>query len=335
MRSHKNIPIYSPRTALLLGIVVFFFLPSSTVPIQAQEKPTAGAPQQVGARVYDGKNVRVNVTVTGANSEPVAGLKADDFHLSEDGQAQTLADISSEAVPVLLGVVADMSGSNRTRISRVISVAQDSFRNLRPSDEGFLISFAGWDDIVVERDFTADQNLLVSAADQLFIRPGQTSLFDPLYLAAHKIGQFRSADGTYRRRALILITDGQEQDSYHRWEKVLQTLRILEVQVFVIAFDNNERETRPAFRLRPRELLAKIATETGGQVFYPRKDREFQQAVQTIHSSLRSQYLITYQPKVPPPPGAFRTLQVTVPNAATGEKRRATVRAGYLSPDLP
>lgn len=140
-------------------------------------------------------------------------------------------------------------------------------------------------------------------------------MIDGVYLAAEHVTEYkRSNDNDRRRRALIVVTDGEDRASYYREAQLFQNLREEDVQIFVIGFVNELDSDRGFIRKSPKDkamaLLNRIAGETGGRVFYPQSISELPQVAAEIVRDLRTQYVISYDPTNKAHDGTYRALKV-------------------------
>jgi Ca-activated chloride channel family protein len=134
---------------------------------------------------------------------------------------------------------------------------------------------------------------------------------------------------------LIVITDGEDRNSFYKQEQLFARLREEDVQIFVIGFVNELDKEAGLIRKSPREkavqLINKLATETGGRAFFPESLADLPQIANEIIRDLRTQYVIAYNPTNKTQDGTYRAIKVTVDQPATGEKRIALTRNGRLA----
>jgi len=171
----------------------------------------------------------------------------------------------------------------------------------------------------------------------MFVEGGQTAIIDAVYLSAEHASERRKGDPVEdkRRRALILVTDGEDRASFYKQEQLFESLKEEDVQIFVIGFVN-ELEKESGFiskskRDKAVDLLDRMAKETGGRAFYPNSLSELPQIAGEITKDLRTQYVISYKPSSPARAGEFRPVRVAVSDAPGREKRIAVTRSGYTA----
>jgi Ca-activated chloride channel family protein len=309
------------------------------------EVTTTPTPDPAGQEVDEDELVRVdtseiklNVRVVDRLNRPVNDVRREDFRVFEDGVAQTIESFTKEEVPVSYGIVIDNSGSLRNQINQVIEASKTIVNSNRAGDETFLVRFVSSDEIKIMQDWTTSKTDLGDSLDQLYVEGGQTAILDAVYLsaehaAAHKKGNELEDK---RRRALILVTDGEDRNSFYKQEQLFDRLREEDVQIYVIGFVNElDREggfIRKSQRERAVKLLDRLAKETGGRAFYPTSLSELPQIAEDITRDLRTQYVISYNPTNKARNGSFRAVRVAVADAAGRDKRIAITRAGYTAP---
>ena len=196
--------------------------------------------------------------------------------------------------------------------------------------------FISSDKIETVQDFTANKDLLVDGLDSFYVEGGQTAIIDAVYLSAEHVSDYRKGDGgDRRRRALIVITDGEDRNSFYKQEQLFARLREEDVQIFVIGFVNELDKEAGLIRKSPREkavnLIKKLASETGGRAFFPESVADLPQIANEIVRDLRTQYVIAYNPTNKTPDGTYRAIRVTVDQPSDSEKRIALTRNGRLA----
>lgn len=278
--------------------------------------------------------VKLNVTVLDSRNQPVKGLRREDFQLVEGGKPQTISFFSQEEVPLSYGLVIDASGSMRTQIGQVIRAAQNIVNSNKPEDETFIVSFVSSDNIVTLQEITRNKPQLLVALGLLRVEGGQTALIDAVYTCADYLGKHQR-DGA--RNALILVTDGEERNSFYKQEQLFSKLRKTGIQIFIIGLiskldKDNGGLVRKSARDAAQTLLDRLAKETGGRVFYPKDDKALESAADEIMLSLRSQYVLGFTPNTPSKSGEFRKVEVTVTGPDDKSKRKVITQGGYLSP---
>jgi len=281
--------------------------------------------------------VTLNVRVIDRNNRPIDNVRQNDFHIFEDGVPQPIETFTREEVPISYGLAIDTSGSLRSQLQAVIDAGKTIIDSNRAGDETFLVRFISSDKIETVQDFTASKDLLIDALDDLFVEGGQTAIIDAVYLTAEHVAEYKKGgDNDRRRRALIVITDGEDRSSFYSQEKLFARLREEDVQIYVIGFVRELDKEGGFIRKSPRDkavdLINKLATETGGRAFFPESLRELPQIANEIVRDLRTQYVITYNPTNKMRDGSFRSIRVAVDESSSRDKRIALTRNGRIAP---
>jgi Ca-activated chloride channel family protein len=281
--------------------------------------------------------VTLNVRVIDRNNRPIDNVRQSDFHVFEDGVSQPIESFTREEVPISYGLAIDTSGSLRSQLQAVIDAGKTIIDSNRAGDETFLVRFISSDKIETVQDFTPSKELLIDGLDSLYVEGGQTAIIDAVYLTAEHVAEYkRGNDSDRRRRALILITDGEDRSSFYSQEKLFARLREEDVQIYVIGFVRELDRESSLIRKSPRDkavnLINKLATETGGRAFFPESLTELPQIANEIVRDLRTQYVISYNPTNKQRDGSFRSIRVAVDESSSRDKRIALTRNGRIAP---
>ncbi len=279
----------------------------------------------IQAKAQD-KMVILNVRVTDAFSKAVVDVPQNSFQITEDGVAQNITFFSKEEIPLSYGLVIDTSGSLGSQLLKVMQVGGRIVNSNKGDDETFLIRFISSDKIETVQDTTSDRRLLITGLNSLYIAGGQTAVIDAVYLSAEKLAKERSAAGSLRRKALVLVTDGEDRASYYRVEQLFSLLGSTDIQIYAIGFTG---ELKGKAKERAANLLARIATETGGRVFFPTSTGELEHIADEIINDIRTQYVIGYVPSSGIASNTFHKIQVSIAENANQDKRIAVTRVGY------
>jgi Ca-activated chloride channel homolog len=284
--------------------------------------------------------VTLNVRVIDRNNHPIDNLRQDDFHVFEDGVLQPVEFFTREEVPISYGMAIDTSGSLRTQLPSVIEAAKTIINSNKRGDETFLVRFISSDNIETIQDFTEDRDQLLDALDNLYVEGGQTAIIDAVYLSAEHVAEYKKRDESdRRRRALLVITDGEDRSSFYKQDQLFSRLREEDVQIYVIGFVNELDKEGGFIRKSPRDravnLINRLATETGGRAFFPQSISELPDIAREIVRDLRTQYVVSYNPTNRERDGSYRAIKVTVADGAGQEKRIALTRSGRTAPKGP
>jgi Ca-activated chloride channel family protein len=302
--------------------------PAATQTMHPASAAQAGAP-------HANQSVRLNVTVSDESNRFVENLRQEDFRVEENGVPQTITSFSAGAVPVSYGVVMDNSGSMKSLLDSLIRTAATLFLANRAGDEAMLARFVDSYNIQVIEDFTADPNAFAKGLSGMRTEGGPTAVLDAVHLSVEHIAKRRIEDTT-RRRALVLLTDGEERASYYKLSEVEKLLERTDVQVFVVGLIMNLDKVGGYIHKSEREkavkLLNTLARKSGGRAFYPKNREELIAAVNEISHDLRTQYVIGFQTSNARPDGKLRNIQVKLSEQAAVGKRTVHARPVYVAP---
>lgn len=309
-------------------------------PPRLKPKPTPTPPEDYGEGEVvkvDTELVTLNVRVIDRNNRPIDNVKESDFQIFEDGVEQPVAFFTREEVPVSYGLAVDNSGSLRSQLQSVIDAGKMIINSNKPGDETFLVRFISSDKIETMQDFTSNMELLLEGLDNMYVEGGQTAVIDAVFLASERVAEYKKGDDNdRRRRALIVVTDGEDRVSFYKQEQLFARLREADVQIYVIGFVNELEKDGGFIRKSSRDkavnLLNKLASETGGRAFFPESISELPKIATEIVRDLRTQYVVAYNPTNKSRDGSYRAIRVAVSDSAGRDKRIALTRGGRIAP---
>ncbi|HKX29913.1 MAG TPA: VWA domain-containing protein [Blastocatellia bacterium] len=274
----------------------------------------------------DTELVQLDVTVIDQFNNPIFGLNKDDFTIYEDKVKQNIESVSAEEIPISFGVIVDTSGSMRERLQTVSDAALSLIKQKRQDDEAFVAQFKTEYEQV--QDFTNDESDLEWAVSQFFTTGG-TSLLDAIITSSN----YAQKEGKRRRKAIVVISDGLEQNSAVKEKEVLEAIKENEVQLYMIGFIKSE-ELSTAFGKTPamkaKDLLLHLAEDSGGRAFFPKDLSEIPAIAAQIAKDLRTQYIVSYYPTNEKKDSTFRSLRVDIKPKA-GQRLVARARQGYFA----
>ena len=257
--------------------------------------------------------VELFVSVSDRERQLVRGLSSDQFEVREDGVPQTISKFELvENLPISIGVSIDTSGSMVESLGEARRAALDFLRSIvTHRDRAFALAFANHVDLLMSR--TSDVDAIALSMEDLRA-VGATSLYDAVITSLY---YFRGQRG---RRALVLLSDGEDTASVTEYKEVLEYARRSGVVIYTVGLRIG------LLAIEHRRKLSQLAEETGGQAFFIDNASELSGAYAQIEQDLRSQYLVAYAPKRPLDGGAFREVEVRVDQQ--GAKAR-TIRGYY------
>lgn len=290
---------------------------------QADKQPT----ETIGEAIkFETELVLLDVSVVDENNTPVFSLGKEEFTVFEDRVKQELDSVSREEVPLSFGVVIDTSGSMRSKLQIVTDAGLSLIKQMRPNDEAFVAEFKDTPELV--QDFSKDQRELEEALGELYTSGG-TSLLDAIIATA----DYAHEKGKQRRKCLIVITDGLEKNSSVKEKEVMEAMKEDEVQVYLVGFINEDEPSGVFGRSpakRARELLTRLAEDSGGRAFFPKEASEMPAIAAQIAKDMRTQYVLSYYPSNQARDGKFRTVKVSA-SPKDGRKLFARTRQGYYA----
>ena len=271
------------------------------------------------------KMVILNVRVTDAHQKPVTDVPQDRFQVMEDGVPQTITLFSNKQVPLTYGLVIDCSGSLRSQLPAVINAGMKILNSNTDQDQTFLVRFISSDKLFVEQELTSDKQLLIRRLNGFYVEGGQTAVVDAVYTAVDKLAKLKIGPGQIRRKALVLVTDGEDRNSFYKAEQLFQLLGTTDIQIYVVGFTNELPEKS---RNKALALLNRLALDTGGRAFISEARGELNSIFDQIILDIRTQYTIGYVPKNSTA-NNFHKVQVSIADDPNQEKRIAVTRVGY------
>jgi Ca-activated chloride channel family protein len=266
--------------------------------------------------------VVLNVAVQDVHGMQIRGLKAEDFKVYEDGHPQTVKQFAAEDRPVTVGIVLDASGSMRSKQAEVVTAALAFVHSSNPDDEVFVVTFNDHASLGLPSNisFSHDGNEVRTAL--LGRKPeGKTALYDALVLAAEHLGK-----GKWENKALLLISDGGDNNSSHTIAEAIQAVQRSWATVYTIAFFDPEE---PEHNLEALHRLSKVS---GGEAFAPKELAEIKSLCVRIAEDLRASYTVAYTPPHPEEHIASRKIKVLV-TGPNGSKAIVRTRASYILAD--
>ena len=289
--------------------------------------------QEPNSQKPDGPVVRLSLIVTDRSKHSLDDLDKDSISILEDKIPQTVSMFSKDERPVDYALVIDTSGSFRKLLDTALDAARLIIDSNHDLDETFIERFISSDKIETVQEFTPDKAVLLRSLRTLYVEGGQSAVIDGVYEAASHTADYRPGTRE-RRKALVLVSDGEDRASYYTENQLIQLLRKNDVQVFIIGIvaqlDDRPRPIGVDPRGKAEKLLQRIAQETGGRVFFPRNTNELTQAAREIVHDLHTQYLIGYQSTNTNSKENFRNVEVKIAEAPGRGKITAITRPGYF-----
>ncbi|MBZ5666572.1 MAG: VWA domain-containing protein [Acidobacteriia bacterium] len=265
--------------------------------------------------------VRVVFTVTDRHGHYIKDLKKDNFRVIDDQKPAELRSFRSETdLPLQVGLLVDASNSVRDRFKFEQDAAIEFLNSIiRPRyDKAFIVGFDATPEVT--QDFT-DSTEHLSTGVRLLRAGGGTAMYDALYFACRDKLLKQEQTGPVRR-AIILLSDGEDNLSHVTREEAIDMAARAEVIVYTISTNIS------GMKGNGDKVLERIADATGGRAFFPFQMREMSDAFQSIQEELRSQYAVSYKPANLTADGRYRTIQIL----AQDKGLKVRTRKGYYAP---
>jgi Ca-activated chloride channel family protein len=301
MSTHHRTAI---RDSLVLSFVIVLTVFVFSGPSRAQEKPAAkpepspspvGDPQKQGKEVPENTTLSTNtdlvnltVTVTDTYGRYVSGLNKNAFAIFDEKQPQEITFFSDDDAPVSVGVIFDVSGSmSGDKIRRARDALSRFIQTSHNSDEYFLIGFNQRAQLLLDK--TRDGQAVLDKLTFVQTR-GQTALYDACYLGVEKVQR-----GVHPKRALLLISDGQDNNSRYTFTELRKLLKESDVTLYGIGILSGS-DAGSSMGMEGQGTLDELANVSGGKAFFPRSAAEMDDIFEQIALELRHQYSIGYRP---------------------------------------
>lgn len=245
--------------------------------------------------------VTVTITVTDSYNRLVTGLDRQHFEVFEDKVKQNIEFFNDEDSPVSIGIIFDVSGSMKGKMSRARDALKAFIKTSHSDDDFFLVGFNQRANLLAE--FTDGDAMLNKLT--LVDAKGQTALYDAAYLGVEKVKQ-----GRHEKRALLLISDGQDNSSRYTYGELRKILKEAGVQIYSIGIVEAGGGAGGSLDLQGQGILQEISNVTGGKAFFPRSGMELEEITTRIALELRHQYSIGYMPTNVERDGKWRKVNV-------------------------
>ncbi len=269
--------------------------------------------------------VSLSVTVLNQQNHYLTDLDSGDFSIYEDGAKQEVSYFNRTTLPVALSLLIDTSASMEQRLGITQEAAVGFARKLRPQDLAQVVDF----DTRVEvlQDFTADTGALEKAIRST-TAGGSTSMHNALYISLKELAKIKAkSDDDVRRRAVVLLSDGEDTSSLVSFEEVLDLAKRSATTIYSIGLQSRETGFSKGFR-EAEFVLRQLAQETGGRAFFPQRAEDLAGIYGVIADELASQYTLGYASTNPKRDGGWRRLNVQVNRQGT----TARTKRGYFAP---
>jgi Ca-activated chloride channel family protein len=263
--------------------------------------------------------VTLDVTVQDRYGRFVSGLAPRRFTVYEDKVEQEVAFFREEDAPVTLGIVCDLSGSMKSKMLRAATALRHFVETCHEEDEFFLVGFN--DRVELIRDLTPDPS--VTSALTLVDPGGRTALYD-----AAVLGMEKAREGRHRKRALLIVSDGQDNSSRYTLKELREIARESDVILYGLGIIDPEEALSPY----GASVLEDLCRASGGMAYFPTSTEGLVAACTRVALELRHQYSIGYYPSSATGDGEWRKIKVTLEPPADMSRLVLRTREGYYGP---
>src|SRR5215212_1558776 len=267
--------------------------------------------------------ISFNVTVTDGAGRCVAGLPQSAFTVLDGRRAQEISSFSEDDSPVTVGIVFDLTGSmTGAKLERARAALAHFMETSHRDDDYYLVTLENGG-AALPLAGTRDHAAVVRMLDRVVPR-GKTALYDACYVGVNKVLR-----GAHRRRALLLISDGQDNNSHYTFDELHDLLTESDVSVYSIcvAEKGNDEPT-----VKGEKTLRDISAVTGGRFFQPGSAEEMYEVFERIALELRRQYAIAYRPTDIATDGRWHNLRVKLSPPPGSPRLFARHRDGFYAP---
>jgi Ca-activated chloride channel homolog len=259
-----------------------------TKPIIGDDQKQIQGKEQTGPVITNTDLITLTVTVTDTYGRYVSGLSKNAFTVLDDKVPQEITFFSDDDSPVSVGVIFDVSGSmSGDKIKRARDALANFIQTSHNSDEYFLIAFNSRAQLLLDktRDGDAVLNKLTFVQTK-----SNTALYDACYLGVEKVQR-----GAHPKRALLLISDGQDNNSRYTFNEVRRLLKESDVVLYSIGILSGN-DAGSSLGMEGQGTLDELSNVSGGKAFFPRSPAEMDDIFEQIALELRHQYSIGYKP---------------------------------------
>ncbi len=308
----------APITLLAILFLIYSPISANSQPKQEQKQTNVAiaakddppASRQKPGNELDGPVIihtdliTFTVTVTDTYGRFVSGLTKNAFTVLDEKKPQEITYFSDDDAPVSVGVIFDVSGSmSGDKVKRARDALSKFIQTSHNSDEYFLIAFNSRAQMLLDK--TRDGNAVLDKLTFVETK-NNTALYDACYLGVEKVQR-----GTHPKRALLLISDGQDNNSRYTFNELRRLLKESDVVLYGIGILSGG-DAGSALGMEGQGILDELSSVSGGKAFFPRSAAEMDDIFEQIALELRHQYSIGYKPTDFSTDGKWRRVKVKV-----------------------
>lgn len=302
------------------AFLILVFLASFLI---AQEKPTTPPPEDDGEVKVQVDLVTLTLTVTDYYGRYVSGLSKEAFTIFDENQEQEISYFSDADAPVSIGILFDISGSmSGEKVAKARTALERFINTSHPNDEYFLIAFNSRAQLLLDR--TRDGEAVLQKLT--LVEPkNNTALYDACYLGVERVTR-----GAHQKKALLIISDGQDNASRYNFKEVRRLMKESDVTIYSVGIMDG-RDAGSMEGMQGQAFLDELSNVTGGKSFYPQTNVEMDEIFERIALELRHQYAIGYNPKNFQPDGKWHKVKVKVKPPRGLPRLTVRSREGYYA----
>jgi len=294
-------------------------------PKPAQPKPEPTETPDIDPKRIDVKTdlITLTLTVTDLYGRYVSGLTKEAFTIQDDGKEQEITFFSDSDAPASVGILFDVSGSmSGDKIAKARNALSRFINTSHPSDEYFLIAFNRRAQVLLDR--TRDGDAVVQKLT--LVEPkNNTALYDAVYLGLERVSR-----GTHQKKALLIISDGQDNASRYNFGEVKRLMKESDIVTYAVGILGGS-DSSSQLGMLGQSFLDELTSVTGGRSFYPSNDAELDEIFERIAIELRHQYSIGYTPPNFKPDGKWHKVKVKVNRPRGISRLTVRSREGYYA----
>ena len=267
--------------------------------------------------------ITLTLTVTDLYGRYVSGLTKNAFTVMDNGKEQEITFFSDSDAPASVGILFDISGSmSAEKIAKARNALSKFINTSHPNDEYFLIAFNKRAQLLLDR--TRDGDAVLQKLT--LVQPKHnTALYDAVYLGLERVSR-----GTHQKKALLIISDGQDNASRYNFGEVKRLMKESDIVTYAVGILGGN-DASSSIGMMGQAFLDELTSVTGGRSFYPAGDAEMDEIFERIALELRHQYSVGYTPPNFTPDGKWHKVKVKVKPPRGLPRLTVRSREGYYA----
>ena len=316
---------FAQRPALFIQVGILALIFSAFPALVQGQEPQPSPPETDPTKPIKVKTdlVTLTLTVTDLYGRYVSGLSKNAFSIMDNNEQQEITFFSDSDAPVSLGILFDVSGSmSGEKILKARKALSRFINSSHPNDEYFLIAFNSRAQLLLDR--TRDGDAVLQKLTLVNPREN-TALYDAVYLGIERVTR-----GAHQKKAILIISDGQDNSSRYNFGEVRRLTKESDVVTYAVGIID-AHDAASQVGMQGQAFLDELTSVTGGKSFYPQSDIEMDEIFERIALELRHQYSIGYTPKDFQPDGKWRKVKVKVKPPRGLPRLTVRSREGYYA----